>query len=66
MNYWVITIKSRKLATVPDYMQFLMECFEASASIHEPLDQASMVDGDGEMSCRILRREYDGQLKLDL
>jgi len=66
MNYWMISIESRKLATVPDYMQFLKECFEASASVHQPLDQASMVDGDGKMELRLLRREFDGQLKLDL
>lgn len=66
MNYWVITIESRKLSTVPDYMQFLMECFVASAARHEPLYQASMVDGDGKMELTLLRREFDGQLKLDL
>ena len=66
MNYWVITIESRKLATVPDYIQFLKEWFEASASTHKPLEQASIVDGDGKMECTLLRQEFDGQLILDL
>ena len=66
MNYWVITIESRKLSTVSNYIDYLSQCFDYSALNHLPLDQASIVDGDGKLECNLLRREFDGQLKLDL
>ena len=64
--HWVISISTQKLAFIPEVIRFLEECFQYAADAHEPLTDAEWKGPDGEMKCNILKRPYDGQLKLDL
>jgi hypothetical protein len=64
--YWVISIESNKISEIPEQMEFLKSCFQMASDMHKPLEQASTKNQHGKVECNILKRPYDGQLKLDI